>query len=206
MATELVRYDEMCRAIEAAYAVDEVKDIRDRALAFEIYSRQAMNVEAERQACEIRLRAERKAGSLLKEMKKAKASGSNQHEERSHSTTAPPRLSDLGITKDQSSQWQKLADVPQEDFDAALTDPTTKPTTNGILAAAAPPKPTRPPVSDAALWLWGRLMDFERNGMLASNPDDVLLTMTPEMLDDVHLLAPQVANWLRRIGEIQNDP
>ena len=52
-----VRYDAMCRAIDAAFEVDEVKEIRDQALAFEVYSRQARNIEAERRACEIRLRA-----------------------------------------------------------------------------------------------------------------------------------------------------
>jgi hypothetical protein len=38
----------------------------------EIYTRQARNTEAERQACEIRLRAERKAGFLNDEREKAK--------------------------------------------------------------------------------------------------------------------------------------
>src|SRR6266853_2067936 len=38
--------------------------IRDRAITLETYARQAHNVEAERKACEIRLRAERKAGAL----------------------------------------------------------------------------------------------------------------------------------------------
>ena len=38
-----------------AYKVDEVEDIRDRALALEIYAQQAKNVDAERDACEIRL-------------------------------------------------------------------------------------------------------------------------------------------------------
>jgi hypothetical protein len=37
----------------------------DKAIALEHYSQQAKNTEAERQACEIRLRAERKAGKLL---------------------------------------------------------------------------------------------------------------------------------------------
>lgn len=62
---QLVRYDAMCRAITEAYQVDEVKDIRDRAIALEEYARQAKNEEMVRQCAEIRLRAERRAGQLL---------------------------------------------------------------------------------------------------------------------------------------------
>jgi hypothetical protein len=48
-------------------------------------ARQAHNTEAERRACEIRLRVERKAGQLLAKREKARASGS-QHQERSRDT------------------------------------------------------------------------------------------------------------------------
>ena len=93
MTTELILYDEMCRAIAAAHGVDEVKDIRDKAMAIEIYSRQARNVENEKRAIEIRIRAERRCGELLAH-KNATASleGSNQHQERSHAETDPPTL------------------------------------------------------------------------------------------------------------------
>src|SRR5262249_31529313 len=110
----------MCHAIAEAHRVDEVKQIRDKALALEIYSRQARNVDNEIKAIEIRIRAERRCGELLREMEKAKGSqgsGSNQHEVRSHDATAPT-LSDLGITKSQSSRWQKLAAIPEADFEA----------------------------------------------------------------------------------------
>src|SRR5712664_1718361 len=69
--SQLMRYDAMCRAIDAAYEVDEAKNIRDRAIALEVYSRQAKNTEAERKACEIRLRAERKAGKLSAKLEKS---------------------------------------------------------------------------------------------------------------------------------------
>ena len=36
-----VLYDQMCHAIAAAYAIDEVKDIRDKMLAMETYAQQA---------------------------------------------------------------------------------------------------------------------------------------------------------------------
>jgi hypothetical protein len=164
--TALVRYDTMCSAIAAAYKVDEVKDIRDRAAALEHYSRQAHNVEAERQCCEIRLRAERKAGQLLAQIDKLKG--------RPGKASDVTRLSDLGISHDQSSQWQRLAAVPQPEFEAALAGPE-KPTTNGIIHAAFPPKPK--PVSSEALWLWGRLRDFEADGLLDMEPAAVLATM-----------------------------
>lgn len=99
---------------------DEVKDIRDKAIAIQMYARQAQNVELERQACEIRLRAERRAGQLLGEMEKAKGARGNPGGQgakvvRSDDTTAQT-LPEMGITRDQSSQWQKLAKVPEQEF------------------------------------------------------------------------------------------
>jgi hypothetical protein len=69
------------------------------------------NAEAERQACEIRLRAERKAGQLLKPKpgKRAKdiiPQGDNK------------RIPE-GISGKQSANWQKLGRVPQAEFDGA---------------------------------------------------------------------------------------
>jgi len=31
-------------------------------------------------------------------------------------------LSDLGITKNQSSQWQKIADIPEEEFESYIPE------------------------------------------------------------------------------------
>jgi hypothetical protein len=87
----------------------------DKALAFEAYAKQAKNTEAERRACEIRLRAERKAGQLLAAM-------SLKPGRPAKSSTAT-RISDLQISEDQSSKWQQLAAVPDEQFEAALAAP-----------------------------------------------------------------------------------
>lgn len=188
---ELVRYDAMCRAITACNKVDKVKDIRDKAVALEAYAKQAQDTENERRACEIRLRAERKCGQLLsKTVKRGKQPKGN----------ALSPLKSVGVSKKQSSDWQKLAAVPEKQFEAALGDRTQKPTTNGIITAAAAPK--QKPVSSEALWLWGRLRDFERDGLLNRDPADVMSTMTDGMRDDVHTLAPRVSAWLRRIGAI----
>ena len=106
----LVRYDAMMHAIVECHRVDEVKEIHNQALAWEVYARQAQNLEAERKAVEIRLRAERRCGQLLKEMEKAKRGPDKITGQRSQreTTDSTPTLADLGISKNQSSRWQAM--------------------------------------------------------------------------------------------------
>jgi hypothetical protein len=49
-----------------------MEKIHDKALAMQLYFRQAQNIDAEVQCCRIRLRAERKAGELLRQMDQLK--------------------------------------------------------------------------------------------------------------------------------------
>ena len=195
----LVRYSAMCRAIAQAHQVDEVKDIRDKAIALEHYARLASNLEAERQCREIRLRAERRCGQLLAERQMAKGAaqpgvGRRGGTTLSNGTTA---LSDLGVTRDQSSRWQQLAGVPEPAFEAALAG--AHPTTSGIINAHR--EPAANPVDDHALLLWGRLRDFDRHHLLDLNPAKVpLLVMTDPMRADFARLAPRVASWLILVG------
>jgi hypothetical protein len=44
---------------------------------------------------------------------------SGRGDQKTGSQDTTPKLSDLGISKDQSSKWQQLADVPEADFEAA---------------------------------------------------------------------------------------
>jgi hypothetical protein len=57
----------------------------------------------------------------------------------------------------------------------------------------------QPQVSDGALWLWGRLMDFERRGLLGSDPHPILMGMTPQMQADVARLAPLVRELMEEL-------
>ena len=80
------------------------------------YARKAqLGRAAENHAVRIRLEAERKAGSLLAQAEKHRG---NPDAVRSPDVTAPPpRLQDLGITKKQSSDWQRMARVPEAVFE-----------------------------------------------------------------------------------------
>lgn len=130
MATSMVKYDAMCTAIEAARQVDEVKDIRDKAMAIQMYAKQAKNLDAERHAAEIRVRAERKCGELLAQMPKAK--GGNPNLPTGNKAEPVATLTDLGISKRQSSEWQQLAGVPEKHFEEAMAEQEI-PSASGVL-------------------------------------------------------------------------
>lgn len=129
MSTQLIKYEAACRALAECKSVDEVKTWADKAAAMQAYGRMAKDKTLEVDAAEIRIRAERRLGEMLAAQKAdgglskgAAGAGVNQHtptEVRSSVTTAP-KLADAGISKDLSSRAQKLAAVPEAEFEAEL--------------------------------------------------------------------------------------
>jgi phage N-6-adenine-methyltransferase len=121
MDTQLIKYDAARTALAEAHRVDEVKDIRDKALAMQAYAKQAKDTELLRHATEIKMRAERRAGELLQEMAKRDERPKGRKKE-SHVAT----LSDLGVNKTQSSRWQQLANLDEQSFEERLAHITRK--------------------------------------------------------------------------------
>ncbi len=60
------------------------------------------------------LKAQKEAGLM------AKPSGSNQYKDRSQGDTDPLTLADVGISKTLSSRSQKIAELPEEEFEEIL--------------------------------------------------------------------------------------
>lgn len=136
--TELIVWNDAIKAIEEARTIDEIKDVRDKAEALRLYSKQAgETLEVQNAIAEIKIRAERKAGDLLDEMERSTV-GDNQHTAGSNTVLLPnkPTLADIGITKTQSSRWQKVASMPEKEFEEHVHE-TTKAgkelTTAGVL-------------------------------------------------------------------------
>jgi hypothetical protein len=144
MSTDLSKYNAAKKALAEAWRIDEVKDIRDKAVAMRMYAMQAKDRVLIDQATEIRLRAERRAGELLKDMAQA---GERAVRKNMKSQPATSKLSDLNINKSQSSRWQKLADIPHADFEQ-LVDRTKQKACAAVDHAQQPklkPKPRPKP-------------------------------------------------------------
>ena len=111
---ELILWDKMKQAVVECHSIDEISNIRNQAEAYRYALRQAKeSPEVIKKAEEIKLRAERRAGELMKETPKAKGGNPNL----SNDTRGCETLEDMGISHDQSSKWQKIASIPEEKFE-----------------------------------------------------------------------------------------
>lgn len=132
----LIRYEAARTALAECQQFDEVKDIRDKAEAMAAYARQANDSELIQYATEIKVRAERKCGEMLIESaergeRATKHGNVNPATKVSNDTT--PTLSDIGITRDQSSRYQSLASMSDEHFETAVA--TAKDTAGEVTTA-----------------------------------------------------------------------
>lgn len=199
--SELVRYDAMCRAIDAAHAVDEVKDIRDKARAIEMYARQAQNTDAEERAREIRLRAERKCGQMLSDMPRSQGHRSDLTSPHDGKKSFSNERERAGISAKQAENWQKLAGVPDNLFEQALSEPNVS-TSSIIMRHEVEQRPRGLVMNNhKALWLWGTLKDFDSEGLLDEDPNELIASMLDHMRKTTYNLAPRIAAWLGRIGK-----
>jgi site-specific DNA-methyltransferase (adenine-specific) len=119
----LMRLETARQLLAEVRSVDDARAIRDVAEAARVYARQArLGLEAQNDAAEIKLRAERKLGELLAEQEKHPGGNINRSQPATGSPVEPARLRDLGISKSQSSRWQAIAAVPEPVFDQHMAD------------------------------------------------------------------------------------
>lgn len=103
-------FDAARQALAQAARLDEVKDLRDKAEALRLYTKQAGDsLDMQNLCAEIKLRAERRAGELLREM-----------DLRTGFHDGTVTLEALGVEKHQSHRYQTIASLPAEDFEAHI--------------------------------------------------------------------------------------
>jgi len=125
-------------ALDSAKNLDDILTIRNQAEAFRACIRLAKgSLEAANLAAEIKLRAERKAGEMLAAMEKS--TGGRPTE--TGDTVSPVSLESIGVSKKQSSRWQKEAKVDEDVFEEYIrecNDEQREVTQAGLLKLAEP--------------------------------------------------------------------
>ena len=115
--SELVRYEAARQALAEATRVDDVKLILDKSVAVRTYAKQRKDPDLLIPAIDICKRAETRAGELLAEMART---GERQGDGKRSRGATVSTLSDLGVTKTQSSRWQAFAALPVDVREAKI--------------------------------------------------------------------------------------
>lgn len=140
-SAHMVQFQAARQALAYARTVDEIKEVRDKAEAIRMYLRQAgESLEMQNDAAEIKLRAERRMGQMLRDYSDSGVIGKGKK-----SVT----LTDLGVEENQSRRYQKIASLEEDDFDSflqSLRDERKEITSAVVLRHASEPKP------DPAAW------------------------------------------------------
>ncbi len=119
MPREIQLLEQAAAFLAECQDLDEVKSLRDKAEALRLYSKKIGDSQrAQNAAAEIKIRAERRMGELLKAM--PKQGGGRPLKTGSTMEPVSPPLADLGIAKTQSHRTQAIADVPEEEFEEVI--------------------------------------------------------------------------------------
>lgn len=99
------------KALAECNTIEDAVDLVDMAQAARVLANKAkLGLAAENHAAVIKLRAQRRAGELLAEMSaNGQRDAGSGGDRRSRSTDGTVKLDELGVSKNQSSRWQKLA-------------------------------------------------------------------------------------------------
>ena len=123
---QLIRYDAACRALAAVRSVDEVKDIRDKAVAMAAYARQAKNRDLEADAVEIRMRATRRLDQLRQAQKEtvglATGGDARKVARGKQNPEQKPTLASQGIDKSLTKQARVLGAMDEAAFERKVAD------------------------------------------------------------------------------------
>ena len=123
----LTHFDRAKQEVRTATTLAAAKAFADKARAVKAYAKLAKDRTLVERATELRLNAERRMGELLTAMEatgeKARQSPGRKRTKgnrSARSTDNLPTVADLGISKNEAARAKRLAEPPQEVFDAAV--------------------------------------------------------------------------------------
>jgi N6-adenosine-specific RNA methylase IME4 len=104
------------RELAEAKTINEAKTIADKAELARVLARKAkLGLEAQNEAAEVKIRAERLAGQLIQEgQERGEIATSGRPSANGDSVS---QLADIDISRKESSRWQQEAAIPADDFE-----------------------------------------------------------------------------------------
>ena len=114
--TQLIPWDEFKHQLAVTQSLDIVKDILDKTAALQVYARDSrQGLDTQNKIAEYRLWTQRRAGELLAPQRENSLANLRQNAPTSQPTSSalPPKLAEIGISADESSQWQRIAAIPE---------------------------------------------------------------------------------------------
>lgn len=134
MSFELAKLDQARQLLADCNSIQEAKQFHNLAEAARHTAKvRGLSLESVNHATEIKIRAERIMGEMLKNSPKNPGTRGQLKGRGVIGPTSPiganngePTLSDLGITYNQSSQFQAVASIPEPIFEQAITETKTK--------------------------------------------------------------------------------
>lgn len=118
-------YEAAQKALSECSRVDECKTWSDKAQALASYARQAKDSSLHQLALRIQARAQRRMGELLKQIPSGSAANLVQHREAGAlpSVTRESAARDAGLSEHQRKTAQRIASIPEPDFETAIESP-----------------------------------------------------------------------------------
>jgi len=111
---------------------------------------------------------------------------------------------DLGLRRDEIHEARSFRDAERDEPGLiqraidGMIERGEEPTRAALRREVAS-KPKQKVMDPNALWVWGRLKDFERIGILSASPKHLLTEMTEPMRGDVRRLLPLVREFIEEM-------
>lgn len=114
--SDLLAIEKVAEALERCVAFDEFRDVRDTATLMRLFLRERKaSLASQNRAAEVRLRAERRMGEILRALKIRRGRKSE-----ADPVDVNPALSEIQVTEKESSVWQRLSKLDPAVFEKRI--------------------------------------------------------------------------------------
>ena len=119
-AVALMRYDAARRALEEARSIDEIAEVINKTDALRLYAHQAKDTEMETWAAEIKLRAVRRCGELIRELATGAGTRTDKPLPDSGKRLKREALAAANLSTSAAHRYEAIAAIPNSDFEAYI--------------------------------------------------------------------------------------